>query len=149
MYAGNRIGNQSISTSSSAISAYWPGFSETLNDFRRYTGDLRVGLIEHFLLHTVHLTRQGSTLVQKVDYLLAYVSWKEVHRYPLWFGMDSLLSSCDHESPPSSFILVARIKSRCAHTTLRVQFNDISNIAEKVFVAVPLGFRLVPSYTTI
>ena len=143
MYAGNRIGSQSISTSSSAISAYWPGFSETLDDFRRYTGDLRVGLIQHFLLHTVHLTRQGSTLVQKVDHLLAYVSWKKVHRYPLWFGMDSLLSSCDHESPSAaSFMPVARIKSRCAHTTLRVQFNDISNIAEKVFVAVPLKFQI-------
>ena len=76
MYAGTRIGSQSISTSSSATSACWPGFSETLNDFRRYSGDLRVGLIEHFLLHTVHLTRQGSTLVQKVDYLLAYVRRK-------------------------------------------------------------------------
>lgn len=81
IYAGDRIGSQSMTSASS----YWPGFSETVDDFRRYNGDLRVGLIEQFVLHTVHLARQDST--QKVNHLLAYVSWKKVHRYPLWFGI--------------------------------------------------------------
>lgn len=35
--AGDRIGSQLMSTASSVISAYWPGFSETIEEFRRHT----------------------------------------------------------------------------------------------------------------
>ena len=145
MCAGDRIGSQSISTSSSIICAYWPGFSETIEEFGRHTSELRVGEIQHFLLHTVHLTHQQDLMpVKKVCHLLAYVLWKKVHRYPLWFGMDSLLSSCDHEPPSAaSFIPITNIQGRCAHATLKVQFDDdASHTPENVFVAVPLRFQI-------
>ena len=142
--AGDRIGSQSISTSSSVISAYWPGFSETVEEFRRHTSELRVGVIQYFLLHIVYLTHHDLMPVKKVCHLLAYVLWKKVHRYPLWFGMDSLLSSCDHEPPSAaSFIPVGRIQCRCAHTTMHVQFDDdVSHTPEKVFVTVPLRYQI-------
>ena len=146
MYAGDRIGNQSTSTSSSVITAYWPGYANTTDEFIGNCDSSRVGVVQKFLLHTVHITHpKAYPQMEKVDHLWANISWKKCHRYPVWFGLDSLVNSCEDEIPSAaSFMPVAFIRSRCAHVCLDIDFGDAEHdsVQEKVFIAVPLKFQI-------
>ena len=108
--------------------AYWPGRSRTLDniDYNR----MRVGVVQHFICHVLEYhTGEDSN---REEHVFAYVLWKEVHPHYDWYGVSATV--CANVFEGVSLLPVQRISCRCAYTTMRVDFCDIS---ESVCIACP------------
>ena len=131
---------------SSAIVAFWPHLSGILSSRQPSVDDVRVGVVEYFMLHTPALKSDKSTpgtssCCQNVasepkKHLLAHVKWYQDHPQKFVLGNGIVLSATVTEHMSSaSFIPVSRIVSRCVmlHTTLQFSYGE-----DKVCIAIPV-----------
>lgn len=112
-------------SSSSVIMAFWAGSGNDLLavDYTR----MRVGVIQYFLLHSVHFQD-----TEKVEHVFAYVLWKKLHPNSDFYGVTSTVSSNLFETPAACcFLPVQRIASLAAHAVITVDFGRVK---EPVFV---------------
>ena len=130
---------KSRSSRSSAIIAVWPHLSGIVTS-NTSMEDVRVGIIEHFLLHTPTLKAETDGLqsyeYKKEDHLLAYVNWYQDHPQKFYMSNGIVLSATVSEHQTcSSFMPVSRIISRCAILSTELHFDYGE---DKVCIAIPL-----------
>ena len=139
------------SKSASVICAYWPGHAQSTGDLLHYTCNrtLRVGIIQYFMMHTVHLACKTTKSTSQLDHLWAFVAWKKAHDYSHYFGLDCVVSMNEDEPmSAASFIPVSFIYSRCAYANTHAHMNTLSESLQtstqnKVFVAIPVKFDII------
>lgn len=126
-------------TQSSVILALWPYLSGILNSRLPCKQDIRVGIIENFLLHTPKIkkaSQDGDSQVSQVAHLIACVKWYQDHPQKFFFGNGIVLSATVTECTSSaSFMPVSRILSRCAFikTTIQFEYGE-----DTVCIAIPV-----------
>ena len=123
-------------SNSSVIMAFWAGSGNDLLaiDYTR----MRIGVIQYFLLHSVHFQRDSGT--EEVEHAFAYVFWKKLHPNSNFYGVTSTVSSSLFETPAACcFLPVQRIASLAAHAIITVDFGTIK---EPVFVTSPVPISL-------
>ena len=138
--------SRSRTNCSSAIVAFWPHLSGILTSRQPSVDDVRVGVVEYFMLHIPPLKSDMGTsgtssscqnvAVEPKKHLLARVKWYQDHPQKFVLGNGIVLSATVTERMSSaSFIPVSRIISRCAmfHTTLQLSYGE-----DKVCVAIPV-----------
>ena len=116
---------------SSAIVAFWLHLSGIQTSRQPSVDNVRVGVVEYFMLHIPALKSERSTsgtssscqhvAVEPKKHLLARDKWYQDHPQKFVLGNGIVLSATITENMSSaSFIPVSRIVSRCAisHTTL-------------------------------
>ena len=74
---GDVIGSLKCGTARSVVMAYWPGHEDDLSDI--IPESLRVGVVQHYIKHTVSMTYPTETESSKADHVFARVSWKQKH----------------------------------------------------------------------
>ena len=118
--------------SSSVIMAYWPGSSETLDNIDY--NQMSIGVVQYYIRHVISYVSEGTS--KKVEYIFAYVLWKEKHHHFDWFGASASLCCNSFEAISTSrFLPVQRIGARCATTITAIDFGDST---ETVFIASPI-----------
>ena len=130
---------KSRSSKSSAIIAVWPHLSGIVTS-NCNVENVRVGSIEHFILHTPTLKvetdgHQGYEY-RKEDHLLTRIKWYQDHPRRFSMGNGIVLSATvtEHQTC-SSFMPVSRIISRCAIFSTELQFDYGE---DKVCIIIPL-----------
>ena len=141
LYIGGEllISAKSRSQRSSAIVAHWPG---VIGIDPRGEAPLRVGLVDHFLQHTLvikpHL--QPETKECKL-HLLARVSWLDDHPYRDKYIPKVIMSALTHVPDGCvSYIPISRIHGRCAivETTVTLDYGD-----DRVILAMPFTTKML------
>ena len=134
--AGNLIGSDMPgrhNKSSAVITALWLRKGDNLQSIDN--GIMQVGVIQYFLVHYLIFMENND----KVKHVFAYVLWKQPHRNRDYFGTSAIVCEQSFEQPNACcFIPVQRIACRCAHATMPVKFDDIT---ETVFVACPIQIK--------
>ena len=127
--------SKSRSHKSTTIMAIWPSLTGKILDRSYRTEDVRVGIIEYFILHTPTIEGQKDQ-----PHILAKVKWFDDHVRKNWFK-NSIVVSCTLYSNESeaSFLPVSRIMSRCARSeeTLQLDYG-----ADKVNISIPFTRRI-------
>ncbi len=107
------------------------------NIFSEESNRMRVGEVQYFLKHVVTFERNGTK--DTIEHIFAYVYWKKKHPSEDWFGTSATICTDLYELNGNSFLPVQRISCRCAHATLKVQFD--SHTPDSVFVACPIPVK--------
>jgi len=129
--------NASCAKSSSVVTAFWPSRGQDLKSID-YGARMKVGVVQYFIKHQVTLSNADNDKT-RCEHVMAYVNWKERHTNEDWFGISATVCfNTDDPSSMFSFIPVYRIHSVCAYSVLDVTINQI---AEKLFVAVPIPVK--------
>ena len=127
--------NRSRTSRSSSVLAIWPHSSGSLITAQPSIEHIRVGTIDHFILHTPVLTNaQGGSTSE--PHLLARITWYQDHPHKTELGNGIILSaSVSEPSYAASFMPVSRIISRCAICITTMQFDYGE---DKVCVVIPI-----------
>ena len=122
-------------TRSAAFIAIWPHLSGILTSRRPQVQDVRVGIIENFLIHTPEIKQADGENFQQ-PHVLAYVKWYQDHPQKFFFSNGIVLSATvtEHTSG-ASFMPVSRILSQCAFINMKVKFEYGE---DKVCVTIPV-----------
>ena len=129
---------KSRTSRSAIILAFWPHLSHILTSRCPTIEDIRVGMIQNFLIHTPEIKQDGDdSNSNKQCHALAYVTWYQDHPRKLFFMNGIILAATITDSPSSaSFMPLSRILSRCAViNNLNVKFDYGE---DKVCVAIPV-----------
>ena len=78
VFAKTYISEKSRSTKSPAILGTWPSQSGIIMDRVPCSNDVRVGMIQYFLLHCAKVKSEDGTEIEK-PHLLACINWNEDH----------------------------------------------------------------------
>lgn len=134
VYGDYFISSKSRSHRSAAIMALWPSPSGRITSRRCNEEDIRIGVIQFFILHNPIITGASDH-----PYLLAKVKWYEDHPRKNWFKNSVILSTTIFSAESeASFIPVSRIMSRCATAKESITFDyGIDNVT----VGLPLTRR--------
>ena len=127
---------KSRTTRSSAIIALWPYLSGILTSRRPTMEDIRVGIIEKFLLHTPEIKQtngDNSRIIMQQPHVLASVKCYQDHPQKYYFGNG--IATVPENTSCSSYIPVSRILSKCSYIHTKVKF---SYREDNVCVAIPL-----------
>ena len=128
---------KSRTSRSSVVIAVWPHLTSILTT-QPTMEDVRVGVIEYFLLHVPEIKINTSEEVSKQDHniILVHIIWYQDHPQKLFMGNGIVLSvTVAEHSTCSSFMLVSRIISRCATACKVIQFDHMK---DKVCISIPV-----------
>ena len=135
---GEVIGSMKCGSASSVIMAYWPGRGNDLEviDYSR----MRVGVIQYFFEHDVTITSSDSDHEPcKMQHSFAHVAWKQRHPKEDMFGVSATLCLDLYEDgSPCAFLPVQRIACRCAHATLPI---PVDGVTENLYIACPIPIK--------
>ena len=121
--------------SSSVIMALWPTRGDKITSVDYTT--LSVGIVQHFIKHTLHLKMGTANEISQVEHIFAVVKWMKRHSNPNFYGTSATVSSNEYEqSSMCSFLPVQRISYLAAHSVHAIEVAG--NVKEKVFVAAPI-----------
>lgn len=128
--------SKSRSTRSATIAAIWPSPSSILDSRSPFGDDVRVGVIQYFLLHTPVLkSLDKGDQVQKT-HILAQIEWYQDHPFKFSLGNGVILAATVPEpSFAASFMPISRIISCCAVIHHKVAMDHGEDY---VCVALPL-----------
>ena len=106
---------------SSAVCAYWPAVGGRIS----LTCDqLRVGIIQYFVRHTVSLCSPDSHSQQSKTHLFAFVFWYQTHPRERWFHPRIRVLSPDMVmNGPATFLPISRTHGSCTLISERVKFD--------------------------
>lgn len=139
LLAGDLIGSMQSGTSnssSSIIMANWSGSGDDI--FSVQSNRMRVGEVQYFMKHVATLESAQSTSTNTTEHIFAYVHWQKIHPNKDWFGTSATVCTELYELSGCSFLPVQRIACRCAHGTLKINFDSHT---ENVFVACPVPVK--------
>lgn len=127
--------SKSRSHKSTTIMAIWPSLTVRILDRSYRSEDVRVGIIEYFILHNPIIQGQKDQ-----PHIFAKVKWFDDHVRKNWFK-NSIVVSCTlfSNETEASFLPVSRIMSRCARSeeTLQLDYGT-----DKVNVCIPFTRRI-------
>lgn len=104
---------------SSAVCAYWPAVGGGVSPV---CDQLRVGVIQHFIRHTVQLNSSSQQCV--ATHIFALVHWHRVHPREKWFHPRILVISSDMlMNGPAVFLPLSRIFAPCAIISDKIKFD--------------------------
>ena len=120
---------------SSVVIAVWSHLTSILTT-QPTMEDVRVGVIEYFLLHVPEIKINTSEEVSKQDHILVHIIWYQDHPQKLLMGNGIVLSATVAEhSTCSSFMPVSRIISRCPTVCKVIQLDHMK---DKVCISIPV-----------
>ena len=129
----------SRTTRSSVIIAVWPYLSGILTSQMPTRENVRVGLVQHYMLHIPILKSQvesNNSIVEPKEHLLAYIHWYQDHPKKFMLNNGIVISATIAEQvTAASYMPVSRIISRCAVVSSTFQFDYGT---DRVYVAIPL-----------
>ena len=131
---------KSRTTKSAAIVAAWPSPGGILTSRKPSQDDIRVGMVQYFLLHTPSVTvstdGEAACTTEKA-HILAKINWFQDHPQKYLLGNGIILSAtvCETSYSVSQFMPVSRFISRCAIVERRLQTDYGEDL---VYVAIPV-----------
>ena len=125
---------KSRTTRSAAFIAIWPHLSGILTSRHPQVQDVRVGIIENFLIHTPEIKQADGENFQQ-PHVLAYVKWYQDHPQKFFSNGIVLSATVTEHTSGASFMPVSRILSQCAFINMKVKFEYGE---DKVCVTIPV-----------
>ena len=131
---------KSRTTKSAAIVAAWPSPGGILTSRNPSQDDIRVGMVQYFLLHTPSVrvsTDEEAVRTTEKAHILAKINWFQDHPQKYLLGNGIILSAtvCETSYSVSQFMPISRFISRCAIVERRLQTDHGEDL---VYVAIPV-----------
>ena len=88
--------------------AYWPSQGDDLSNID-YTSRMSVGVVQHYIQHTVSMKFPTATESHRYDHVFARVYWKQKHPLQDLYGISATVCFDYEVSNACEFIPVQRI----------------------------------------
>ena len=136
LFQNTYTSSKSRSTRSATVAAIWPSPSGILDSRSPSGDDIRVGVIQYFLLHTPVLKSPDKDDQVQKTHILAQIEWYQDHPRKFSLGNGVILAATVPEpSFAASFMPISRIISHCAVINQKVAMDYGEDY---VCVALPL-----------
>ena len=137
-HGGDIIGSVKCGSASSVIMVYWPSQGDDLSNID-YTSRMSVGVVQHYVQHTVSMTSPTETESHKYNHVFARVSWKQRHPSEDLYGASATVCFDSFEASNACVCIpVQRIYGRSAYAKFPIQIGPVT---EHLFVACPLPMK--------
>ncbi len=126
---------------SAVVDAYWAAIDGSI---AQSCSQLRVGVIQNFIRHTISLNANNSAKRKKLTHIFAKVHWYRIHPKENWFHPRVLVSPDMQMAGAAAFLPISRILARCGVIADTVMF-DYGNDSVVISTMISPKFCLICS----